>query len=134
MLDFLELKDTYSEKELESALLREMGRFLLERYGFGVRRAAEAQTSMGTTTTLTFSPSTGRCVDSSSTCAEAVRYESSLRRARSASLRASWCTDTQVATSRDLVPTGTSRNQARRTRVRIVQRWSCCYAWCRECV
>ena len=30
MLDFLELKDTYSEKDLESALLREIERFLLE--------------------------------------------------------------------------------------------------------
>jgi predicted nuclease of restriction endonuclease-like (RecB) superfamily len=30
MLDFLELKDTYSEKHLESALLREIERFLLE--------------------------------------------------------------------------------------------------------
>ena len=30
MLDFLELKDTYSERDLESALLREIERFLLE--------------------------------------------------------------------------------------------------------
>jgi predicted nuclease of restriction endonuclease-like (RecB) superfamily len=30
MLDFLELKDTHSEKDLESALLREIERFLLE--------------------------------------------------------------------------------------------------------
>lgn len=30
MLDFLELKDTYSEKDLEAALLREIERFLLE--------------------------------------------------------------------------------------------------------
>lgn len=30
MLDFLELKDTYSEKDLESAILREIERFLLE--------------------------------------------------------------------------------------------------------
>jgi predicted nuclease of restriction endonuclease-like (RecB) superfamily len=30
MLDFLELADTYSEKELESAILREIERFLLE--------------------------------------------------------------------------------------------------------
>jgi len=30
MLDFLDLKDTYSEKDLESALLREIERFLLE--------------------------------------------------------------------------------------------------------
>lgn len=30
MLDFLELKDTYSENDLESALLREIERFLLE--------------------------------------------------------------------------------------------------------
>jgi len=30
MLDFLELKDTYSEKDLESSLLREIERFLLE--------------------------------------------------------------------------------------------------------
>jgi predicted nuclease of restriction endonuclease-like (RecB) superfamily len=30
MLDFLELRDTYSEKDLESALLREIERFLLE--------------------------------------------------------------------------------------------------------
>ena len=30
MLDFLELNDTYSEKDLESALLREIERFLLE--------------------------------------------------------------------------------------------------------
>jgi len=30
MLDFLELADTYSEKDLESAILREIERFLLE--------------------------------------------------------------------------------------------------------
>jgi predicted nuclease of restriction endonuclease-like (RecB) superfamily len=30
MLDFLQLKDTYSEKDLESAILREIERFLLE--------------------------------------------------------------------------------------------------------
>jgi predicted nuclease of restriction endonuclease-like (RecB) superfamily len=30
MLDFLELKETYSEKDLESALLREIERFLLK--------------------------------------------------------------------------------------------------------
>ncbi len=30
MLDFLELKDTHSEKDLEAALLREIERFLLE--------------------------------------------------------------------------------------------------------
>jgi predicted nuclease of restriction endonuclease-like (RecB) superfamily len=30
MLDFLELKDTYSEQDLEAALLREIERFLLE--------------------------------------------------------------------------------------------------------
>jgi RecB family endonuclease NucS len=31
MLDFLQLADTYSEKDLESAILREIERFLLER-------------------------------------------------------------------------------------------------------
>ncbi len=30
MLDFLQLADTYSEKDLESAILREIERFLLE--------------------------------------------------------------------------------------------------------
>lgn len=30
MLDFLQLTDTYSEKDLESAILREIARFLLE--------------------------------------------------------------------------------------------------------
>jgi len=30
VLDFLELKDTYSEKDLESAILNAMGKFILE--------------------------------------------------------------------------------------------------------
>ena len=42
-LDFLGLKDTYSEKDLEAAILRDMEQFILELgAGFSLRRPSEA--------------------------------------------------------------------------------------------
>lgn len=66
MLDFLQLSDTYSEKDLESALLREIERFLLELgSGFAfVERQSESR-STATTSTSTSCYSTVACAGSS---------------------------------------------------------------------
>jgi len=54
MLDFLELADTYSERDLESAILREIERFLLELgAGFAFASGRSASRSTATTTTST---------------------------------------------------------------------------------
>ena len=61
MLDFLDLADTYSEKDLESAILREIQRFLLE-LGSGSSSVRRGSFSMATTTTSICS-FTGGCSD-----------------------------------------------------------------------
>lgn len=62
MLDFLDLADTYSEKDLESAILREIERFLLE-LGSGSSGVRRESFSMATTTTSICCSFTGGCSD-----------------------------------------------------------------------
>lgn len=48
LLDFLGLKDTYSEKDVETAILRELERFLLE-LGAGFNRSDSLREQIGRT-------------------------------------------------------------------------------------
>lgn len=62
MLPFLGLADTYSERDLESAILREIERFLLELgTGFAFVERQKRITLDATTTTSTSCSSTGAC-------------------------------------------------------------------------
>lgn len=66
MRDFLGLADTYSEKDLESAILREIERFSSSSVGASPSsNGRSASRSMGTTTTSICSSSTAACSGSS---------------------------------------------------------------------
>ena len=67
LLDFLGLEDTYSEKDLESALLREIERFLWSSARASPSSSGRsASRSTATTTTSTCSSSTASCAGWSS--------------------------------------------------------------------